>query len=522
MGEKYTRRKFIKLAGLSTAGISLAAVGCEAKGNSPGTTVSEVAATVRTAPSTSSTGPTTTSVQAGPQDVQAFRSRPDLSPPIIDVTTPARGSASGAGYFFVAAKNGVGGEEHPSQDGPMILDDRGRPVWLYPVSLEEEDAMEFRAQRYRGEPVLTWWQGVHRGWGQGEYVIFDSSYREVTRFGAGNGYAGDHHEFLISARDTALILIYAEVPMDLSLVGGPANGVVIDGIVQEIDIASGEVIFEWHSLDHVGLDESYFGPAPDPAEPFDYFHINSVDVDTDDNLLISARRTSAVYKVDRQTGEVIWRLGGENSDFELGEGAQFAYQHDARRQPDGAITIFDNRGLDMNEPSRGIVLELDETAMTATLLREYIHPEGVFGIYQGNMQVLDNGNVFIGWGSAPYISEFSRDGKLLFDAQFPLEVESYRAYHSPWTGRPDESPAIAAEAGDGDEVTVYVSWNGVTEVANWQVLAGSGPDKLEPAGFVPRTGFETAILVNTTEPYVAVQGRSSSNRVLGASAAIEL
>jgi hypothetical protein len=254
--------------------------------------------------------------------------------------------------------------------------------------------------------------------------------------------------------------------------------------------------------------------------PFDYFHINSVDVDDDDNLLISSRKTSAVFKIDRQTGEVIWRLGGKKSDFEMGENAQFVYQHDARRQPDGAVTLFDNRDEINAEPSRGIVLELDETATTATLVREYLHPEGVFGIFQGNMQVLDNGNVFIGWGSAPYISEFSRDGRLLFDAQFPAEVESYRAYHSPWIGRPDESPAIAVES--GDEATVYVSWNGATEVANWQVLAGSGPDKLEPAGFVPRTGFETAILVNTTEPYVAVQGRSSSNRVLGASEAIEL
>ncbi|CAN5532691.1 hypothetical protein BH24ACT21_BH24ACT21_01990 [soil metagenome] len=256
--------------------------------------------------------------------------------------------------------------------------------------------------------------------------------------------------------------------------------------------------------------------------PFDYFHINSVDVDADDNLLVSSRKTSAVYKIDRETGEVIWRLGGKVSDFELVEGAQFVYQHDARRQPDCTVTIFDNRDEIRNEPSRGIALELDETTMTATLVREYVHPEGVFGIFQGNMQVLDNGNVFIGWGSAPYISEFSRDGKLLFDAQFPSEVESYRAYHSPWTGRPDESPALAVEAGDGDEVRLYVSWNGATEVANWQILAGSDPERLSPAGFVPRSGFETAILVSTTEPYVAVQGRSSSNKVLGASEAIEL
>ena len=522
MDGKYTRRKFLKLAGLSTAGIPLiAAIGCEAQGSSPETTTSEAAATVRRAPATSPNTPSTT-VQAGPGDVQAFRSRPDLSPPVIEVTTLARGTASGSGYFFVAAKNGVGGEEHPSQDGAMILDERGRPVWLRPVSANDHDIMVFRAQRYRGEPVLTWWEGAHAGWGQGEYVVSDASYREVARFGAGNGYAGDHHEFLISARDTAFILIYHETPMDLSSVGGPVNGIVVDGIVQEIDIASNEVVFEWHSLDHVGLDESYYAPDPDPAKPFDYFHINSVDVDDDDNLLISSRKTSAVFKIDRVSGGVIWRLGGKYSDFEMGEGAPFVYQHDARRQTDGTITVFDNRDEARAEPSRGIVLELDEAAMTANLAREYVHPDGVFGIFQGNMQVLNNGNVFIGWGSAPYISEFSPDGRLLFDARFPLEVESYRAYHSPWTGRPDDSPAIAVETGDTGEVTVYASWNGATEVDNWQVLAGPGADRLKPAGSVSWEDFETAILVSTAEPYVAIQGRSSSNKVLGASEAIGL
>jgi hypothetical protein len=514
LSEKYTRKKFLKLAGLGTVGISFAAtIGCEAKGTPPKNTASGTA-NVRTQTSSSAT--------AGSQSVQTFRSRPDLRPPVIEVTTPARGTAAGNGYVLVAAKNGVGGEEHPSQDGPMIVDEQGRPVWLHPLSREEEDAMEFRAQRYRGKPVLTWWEGVHGGWGQGEYIIFDSSYREIARFGAGNGYAGDHHEFLITDRDTALILIYNETSADLSRMGGEVDGAVMDSIVQEIDIETGEVLFEWHSLDHVGLEESYGSPSMDAPAPFDYFHINSVGVDNDGNLLVSSRRSSTVYKIDRETGEVIWRLGGRNSDFELGEGARFAYQHDARRQDNGSITLFDNRGENMNEPSRGIELELDERAMEATLLREYIHPTEAFGIYQGNMQVLGDGNVFIGWGSAPYLSEFSREGKLLFAARFPAEVESYRAYRSPWTGRPDEKPAIAVDGGDGEEATVYASWNGATEVAEWRVLAGPSSDQLEPVGSVAREGFETAIVVNTTEPYVAVQGRDSSSEVLGVSETIRL
>ena len=403
----------------------------------------------------------------------------------------------------------------------MILDNEGRPVWIRPVRDENEDAMDFKVQRYRGEPVLTWWQGVHSGYGQGEYLILDTSYREIARVRAGNGLDGDHHEFLISDRDTALFTIYNRVPMDLSPLGGPEEGAVIDGIAQEVDIETGEVIFEWHSLEHVGLDECLSAPTPDLEDAFDYFHINSIDVDDDDNLLISARRTSAVYKIDRNGGGVIWRLGGEKSDFEMGPGARFAFQHDARRRPDGTISVFDNRGLDMGEPSRGIVIEVDEEAMEATLVQEYTHPDSPFAPYQGNVQVLPNGSAFVGWGSAPYLSEYGSDGKLLFDARFPPEAESYRAFRSEWQGFPEDRPAVAVEFGSRGRVTLYASWNGATEVATWEILAGPEPDGLEPLRSVPRKGFETSIDFATDKPYVAARARDRSGQPLGTSEAVK-
>lgn len=454
---------------------------------------------------------------------QAFRSRPDLRPPPVEVTTPASGAYPG--YVFAAAKNGPD-EAYPSQDGPMILDNEGRPVWLRPVREEERDevlsfdAMDFKAQTYRGKPVLTWWEGLHGGYGRGEYVILDDSYEEVARVRAGNGYEGDHHEFLLTARDTALIVIYGAARRDLSAVGGAADGAVLEGVIQEIDVGTGEVVFEWRSLEHVGLEESYRRPSTDPSEKFDYFHINSVDVDEDENLIVSARRTSAVYKIHRETGEVIWRLGGKRSDFEMGEGARFAFQHDARRHPDGTITLFDNRGADMDEPSRAVALRLDEDAMTATLAGEYVHPDRFFAIFQGNVQALPGGNVFVGWGSAPYLSEFSREGKLLFDARFPDEVESYRAFRLPWKGFPKDRPAVAAESENGDRTTLYVSWNGATAVAAWEVLAGPSPDRLESLGSAPRKGFETAVTFTTAEPYVAVGAQDRAGRTLGTSEAV--
>ena len=450
-----------------------------------------------------------------------FRSRPDLSPPPVEVSTQAHDTAPG--YIFVAPQMSQAG-----QGGSMIVDDRGEVVWFRPLQGRQGRAHDLKVQTYRGEPVLTWTEKP------GEYVIFDDSYREIKRFHAGNGYRGDHHEFLITSNDTALLTIFHRVSSDLSSVGGPEEGMVLEGIAQEVDIETGEVLFEWHSLDHVGVAESYAKSGEGVRKTFDYFHINSIDVDHDSNLLISARNTFTVYKVDRNTGEVIWRLGGKKSDFEMGPGARPACQHDARRQPDGTITIFDNHvGIVENglpsvfEESRGIVLKLDEEEMRATLVREYKHPHKQFAYAAGNMQVLPNGNVFIGWGRGrtgvlPF-SEFSEDGDLNFHATLPPKNKTYRAFRFPWSARPNGAPAVEVERGrDDKELMLYVSWNGATEVSTWEVLAGPYPEQIEPLGSVPRNGFETAMSVQTPHPYIAVRGKDRSGRVLGTTAPMKL
>jgi len=448
------------------------------------------------------------SLAASPNETRTFRSRPELGPPDIEITEQAHDTSPG--YIFIAAKKGAG------QDGPMIVDDLGQLVWFS----KDRYATDFKVQRYRGEPVLTWWQGkVVAGHGVGEYVIFDSSYREITRVQAGSGHQGDLHEFSITPQDTALLTSYVATPTDLSPIGGPKEGMAWGGIAQELDIESGKVLFEWRSLEHVGVEESYREEPPqDPDTPIDYFHINSINIDFDGNFLISAKGTSAVYKVDRESGEILWRLGGKKSDFEMGEGTRTAFQHDARRQSDGTITSFDNGAPpQVHEQSRGIVVDLDMNSMSATLVREFTHPKKLLSTSQGNVQVLPNGDAFVGWGSAPYFSEYSEDGELLFDARFPGEAQSYRAFRFPWKGHPGDDPAVAIERGPDDKVTLYVSWNGATEVESWQVLAGPNPDRLEPVGTVPRRGFETTVAVRTAEPYVAVRARSASGQVLGTS-----
>jgi hypothetical protein len=502
MGTRFTRRRFLASAG---AGFTyLALTGCDLRERT------SKARTPKGGPlETSRVWPTQEGSSAASGRAWDFRSRPDLRPPAVEVSTGGRGLDSG--YVFVAPKLGEG--EH----GPMIFDDVGRPVWfrdgLY--------ALNFRVQEYQGEPVLTWWEGqpIPRP-SVGEYVILDGSYREVKRVQAGNGFKGNQHDFLLTPQGTALLTVYNLVSRDLSDLGGPVAGRVIEGIAQEVDIESGEVLFEWHSLDHVGVEESYYDNYF--SHQLDYFHINSIDVDHDDNLLISARNTSAVYKIERRSGEILWRLGGKKSDFEMGKGTKIAWQHDARRQDDGTITIFDNgAGPQVHPQSRGIVVELDEEEMKTTLVRKYTHPDALVSTSQGNMQVLPNGNVVVGWGSEPFVSEFSHDGELLFDARIPPDDDSYRAFRFPWMGQPAEAPDVAADRRSDDEVTLYASWNGATEVESWEVLAGPDPDRLETLGSVPRNGFETAISARTEEPHVAVQARDASGRILGTSMPVE-
>jgi hypothetical protein len=501
VGSRFTRRRFLEGLGAGFTYLALAnTVGCESPAHTP------------------KVSPLTGVSYAAPDGVWTFRSRPDLSPPAVEVTKQAHDTAPG--YIFIAPEKGDTG-----QGGSLIIDNKAQVVWFRPLRhpiKASSRVMNFEVQSYRGRPVLTW------GETPGEYVIFDDSYHEIARFTAANGYNGDHHEFLISPQDTALISIYDMVPQDLSSFDGPKNGAAVQGIVQELNIQTGEVLFEWHSLDHVGLDETYVTPAEDHYTGIDYFHLNSIDVDHDNNLLLSARETSTVYKIERKSGEIIWRLGGKKSDFEMGPGATFAFQHDARRLPDGTISIFDNGSLIFEngtpkavEESRAIVLDLDEQRMRASLVRQYTHPEKQYADAAGNTQVLENGNVFVGWGRALAISEFSEDGKLLFDLRLPPQNRSYRAFRFEWSGMPSDRPSALAERTSEEEVRLYTSWNGATEVESWEVLAGRQPAKLEALGSIPRDGFETAMVVRSSEPYVAVRAKDRSGRVLGTSEPVE-
>ena len=439
------------------------------------------------------------------EHVQEFRSRPDLRPPQVEVRI--RSAAATEGDVFVAPKRGA------TQVGPMILDDAGGLIWFHPLSGDLQ-AFDFRTQTYRDKPVLTWWEGkmrLYRGVGVGR--ILDTSYGEVATVRAGNGYELDAHEFQLTDAGTALLISYFPVPWDLTELGGRKDGIVEDNVVQEVDIETGAVLFEWHTLGTIPLGDSY-RPAPtEAAQMHDPWHLNSVTVDDDGDFIVSARHDSAIYKIDRETGDVVWRLGGKESDFELDPGARFNLQHDARVREDGAITLFDNVSEDVpanGRRSRALALELDEQAMTASVAQWWEHPRDVLSGTQGSAQNLPGGGVFVGWGGLqPWFSEFSADGRPVFDAGFvPKEVESYRAYRGAWDGTGEGEPA-ATLARAGGKTSVYASWNGASDVASWRAT----PDGGEPVT-APRTGFETAIELPGAPTVVSVEALDAEGEVL--------
>jgi hypothetical protein len=429
-----------------------------------------------------------------------YVSRPDLKPPHVKLLKLTRFASPG--YLFIAPKKKV------AQGGPLILDNRGRVVWFMPV--DERGVTDFRVQRYRGEPVLTWWRGKSADRRRlGRYSIYDSSYRLITHVRPENGLSGDMHEFLITRRGTALMTLSHRVRVK--------SRWVLEGALQEVDLRTRRVVFEWHSIGHVPLVESYYRLPKNPDSTYDYFHINSIDVDHDGNLLVSARNTHTIYKLDHRSGRIMWRLGGKRSDFQLGPGVAFGWQHDARRRPNGTLTLFDNAAAPkLRKQSRGLVLRIDERNKRATLVHSFVHTPPLVSVDQGNMEKLLNGNYLVGWGHQPYVTEFGPHGKPLLDLRFGRSgVDSYRAYRFPWVGRPRSKPAITVE---GD--TLYASWNGATEIRSWQLLGGPEKTKLRPLLTVPKAGFETAIGLPDEAAWVAVRALDRLGRSLARSATV--
>lgn len=444
-------------------------------------------------------------------EVSRYISAPDIQPPLVSVTPDS--PPDYPGFVALGIKNGV------VQKGPMLVDDDGQTVWFAPM--DANDARDVTRATLGGEPVLTWWEGqVGPGYGYGEAVVVDQSYTEIARFTGGNGYSVDIHELLVKDDGTAWLAAYAPVRMNLSDLDGPRDGVAVDNIVQRVDIATGAVLFEWHGIGDVALTESYL-PMEDDQDGetsdtgYDYLHVNSIDINEAGDVLVSARHSCTVYRIDGTTGSTQWRLGGQESDFDVPDDAHFLKQHDARWAGDGTITLFDNGGTcgdTTRESSRGLVLNVDEDAHTVSMIREYVHPDEIWAKSQGSFQELDGGDVLLGWGSLPRWTRMSADGDVLIDSTVPkdLTVGSYRARQVEWNATPTTSPAAAIDSSQ-DSTTVYASWNGATDVASWRVSDGTTSTDAD------RTGFETTISVDDTLDIetLSVEAIDSDGNVIG-------
>jgi hypothetical protein len=454
---------------------------------------------------------------------RALRSAPELKPPPIDVAKRPDDPGQGV-YVFTDVHAGTG------QQGPLILDRAGRLVYFKPVSSGGTTtlrAFNVRVQRYRGRRVLTHWTGATvYGHGQGHYELYDQRYRLITEVHAGNGYLGDLHEFRLTNRGTALLTAYGQAVAQLP--GGAYSptrvGPYFYGVAQEVDVATGRVVLQWRSDQHVPFSASH-EPVP-PAGPeaiWDSFHINCIAVDpSDDNLIISGRYTWSFYKVDRHSGRVIWTCGGRDTDFAMGHDTHFAYQHHVVPHEGGLFTIFDNEGGPPNEArqSRALLLRVDERRRRVTFVRQYRHRPPVLSEAEGSVQPLGTYpcNVFVGWGDSTWFTEYDRAGTPVLDARLAAPgVLSYRAFQDAWRGMPSDPPRLAVVR-RGRAARLFASWNGSTEHRGWRVLGGNAVDALRTAGVADAHGFETEIELPHAPSHVAVEPLSADGAMLARSA----
>ncbi|KAI0141722.1 Arylsulfotransferase-domain-containing protein [Xylariaceae sp. FL1272] len=479
---------------------------------------------------TIATAQTTNSTTEWPH--QTFKSEPGFRPPVWKTTRGAGTSADG--YIFYAPVQVVNSPD----PAPMIVTNDGDLVWHGPYAA----GFAHSVWQYKGEPVLAYWNGTGfaepLGRGYGYVILLDQSYNLVANVTLPGNYVTsegetfetniDNHEIYITNRGTVLVTANNVTQADLTSVGGPADGWVVDAQFHEIDIETNEILFSWSSVEHadstVPITDSVYPLGTDgltgqnQSTAWGYFHINAV-APFNDGYIISSRFMCSEFHISSQ-GEVVWRLGGiDGGDFTKGPDTDFCYQHDIRPVYSDIDTyavpkiatlhLFDNENCQSNNgttPTSGLILEIDTEKMHVERVARYMNPDKeLYAVAQGSFQPLQgpgsHNNVFLGYGFIPYIQEFTSDGRSVQVIQFGEAVAtplSYRAFKEPWTGCPTTKPAVAVEKASGNETNVYVSWNGATDVASWKVLGGNTNGTLHVLKQVSSTGFETTITVPTT------------------------
>ncbi|KAF2156177.1 hypothetical protein K461DRAFT_265603 [Myriangium duriaei CBS 260.36] len=455
------------------------------------------------------------------QPISFFYTRPESQAPFMNVSIQGNFSP---GYVFVAPYQGT-------RPAPYIYDKFGNLVWDGFGVVGSSNAHNFHVCSYKGSDHLCYNQmNQALGYGIGQALIMDNNYRVVASVQtSGNVPPADMHEFqLINGGETALLSSYQVIPYDLSAYNiNSGLGWVTQGVFQEINVTTGEVLFEWFSTNHVDISETQLKPNSTDTSgnglsagtAFDYFHINSIDKSSASlQYLVSARHTSTIYLINSTDHTIIWRLSSTGqSDFKC-NGFNFSFQHDARfvseTDTTTTISIFDN-GSDgyaqSSNQSSGMVIALDLKSKTATLQTQTLFPRqgGILSTSQGNTQLIPNGNTFHGWGNWAYVSEHNSSGDPIFFASLATDkVMNYRAFSMNWTSTPSGTvPQVYSYSQNTTAPSrIYVSWNGATTVAKWKFYgANQIGDYFADIGTIAKAGFETSFVADKYYPWVRVE-----------------
>lgn len=422
--------------------------------------------------------------EAPPQDVTL-----PADFPVISVTTPASNTADG--LIFLATFNGA------KKPLLLIVDDKGEPVFYqqFPAGIMLTD---FKRQPNGN---LTYFQGVAAiNGGDGVFHEMDTRYELTRTWQATNTMVADNHDLQILPNGNAMLIIYDKKEADFSAYGGLTNTIFIDCVIQEIR-PDGNLAWEWRQSQHMTISDTYEIITGSIADPF---HMNAVELDQDGNVLISSRHLSEITKINRTTGEVIWRLGGKQNEFTFTNDDGFSYQHDIRRMPNGNITIWDNGNQKTPPYSRAVEYEIDETNKVVTRTWEFRQTPDLYNFFMGNIQRLPNGNSFLGWGGFKnLLTEVGPDGS----KRFEMTVDApagwiYRAFRFPWSATPATTPTLVLTDVVAGEPALHFSWNGATDVASYRVEGWNRSKILTSTLTVPRTGFETSVVLSDLPDFV--------------------
>ena len=349
----------------------------------------------------------------------------DFPKPVITVSdNPSSGGIFLVTFHMFVVPNSIGYVPTDEQY-LMILDNTGMPVYYKPLTAMSTD---FKMQP---NGHLTYYDGVAE-----EFLEMDSSYAVVNSYSAGNGYITDLHELLLLPNRHALLLAQDTEDMDMSklVTGGYPFATIIGSVIQELD-QNKNVVFQWRSLDYIPVTECNTQDLT--AAQIDYIHSNALDVDTDGNILLSSRHTQEITKIDRQSGKIIWRLGGKGNQFAFtNDPVGFSEQHSIHRTSTGTLLLFDDGNLHTPPFSRAVEYTMDTVAKTVTQVWQFRHSPDIASVAMGSVQRLPNGNTLIGWGatSSAAVTEANPDGSVALEFQLPDNVVSYRAFRFPWNG----------------------------------------------------------------------------------------